>query len=114
MEDFGIIIGSGTFGALCAVVTTWIKSRVGTKIKRPLDSDDTFVTHAECREFRCQISKRIDEIGPALNRIFVKLAEIDQKSEERAIATHKRLDPILEKCAQNAAEVDMLKKVVLK
>ena len=111
-ETTGIVISSGAVGAICGVVGTWLKSKVGTKIKRPLDSDDTYVTHQECKEHRCALEKRIDEIGPALNRIFTKLTDIDRSSEERAIKLHERIGPIAERVAADNAKIDTIGKVV--
>lgn len=86
------------------------------KIKRPVDSDDIYVTKGECQQNRCAISKqmdamdkRIDELGPALNRIFLKLNENDRKSEERTIRLHDRLEPVIQKVAANSAVIEMLK-----
>ena len=111
-ETTGIVISSGAVGAICGVVCTWLKSKVGTKIKRPLDSDDTYVTHQECKEHRCALEKRIDEIGPALNRIFTKLTDIDRSSEERAVKLHERIGPIAERVAADNAKIDTIGKVV--
>ena len=109
IETTGIVISSGAVGALAGVASTWIKSKVAQRHARPLDTADTFVTHGECQSHRCAIEKRIDELGPALNRIFTKLADNDKRSEERTNQMHRRLDPVLEKVAATAAEVQMLK-----
>lgn len=79
-------------------------------VKRPLDHEDVFVTHGECKEHRCALNRRIDEVGPALNRLFVKMKEMDKKSEDRAVKLHERLEPIVAKVAANAAQVDILVK----
>jgi len=79
----------------------------GGKAQRPVDTDDTYVTHGECKSHRCALEKRIDELGPALNRIFNKLSENDRKSEERSIQMHRRLDPIVERVAANSAKIEM-------
>lgn len=78
-----------------------------------IDKLDKPITRAEYQQFRCEISKRIDAIGPALNRLFAKISEVDTKAEERSIATHRRLDPILEKVASNMSEVELMKKIML-
>ena len=108
-ETTGIMISSGAVGAICGVVGTWLKSKVGTKIKRPLDSDDTYVTSGQCKQHRCALEKRIDALGPALNRIFKKLSENDKRSEDRSLQLHRRLDPVVEKVAATAATVEMMK-----
>lgn len=108
-ETTGIAVSSGAVGALCGVATTWIRAKVAQKRARPLDTDDTFVTHGECKAHRCALEKRIDELGPALNRIFKKLSENDQRSEDRSLQLHRRLDPVIEKVAATAATVEMMK-----
>ena len=68
-----------------------------------------FVTVGECKQHRCALEKRIDALGPALNRIFKKLNANDQRSEERSVQLHRRLDPVVEKVAATAATVEMMK-----
>jgi len=82
-----------------------------TIINDPLNTHEvpSYVTHAECKQHRCAIEKRIEELGPALNRIFNKLAENDRKSEERSIQMHRRLDPVIEKLSETRGEVSALK-----
>ena len=111
-ETTGIMISSGAVGVICTLVGTWIKSKVGTKAKRPLDSDDVYVTHAECKEHRCALEKTISSFGPALNRIFFKLNEIDDRSEQRAVKLHERIGPIAERVAADNAKIETIGKVV--
>ena len=82
--------------------------KVDVKTRRPLDHDDVYVTHGECKRFMCAMEKRIEAIGPALNRIFMKLNENDRKSEERTIRLHDRLEPVIQKVAANSAKIEML------
>lgn len=104
---------TAVFTGMAAVIGSistlmWCRHRAG-KRQRPLDTDDTYVTHGECKAHRCALEKRIDELGPALNRIFRKLNENDQRSEDRSLQLHRRLDPVIEKVAANSASVEMLK-----
>jgi len=80
--------------------------------KRPLDSADLYVTCAQCAEHRTAITKRIDELGPALNRIFQKLDTNDKRSEERAQQMHKRVDPLIEKLAETKGRVDAFEETI--
>lgn len=111
-ETTGIMISSGAVGAICGVVGTWLKSKVGTKIKRPLDSDDTYVTHKECKEHRCALEKRIDQLAPALERIDHKIDANEAKAEQRAVDLHRRLDPVVQKVASNSAKVETVEELV--
>lgn len=108
METEGIIIGSGAVGAICGVIGTWIKAKVAQKRARPVDSNDLYVTQLECKNMRCAINKRIDEFGPALNRIFKKLNENDIRSEDRANRIHSRIDPLIDKLSETKGRVDGL------
>jgi len=71
-----------------------------------------FVSQCECEQHRIALGKRIDELGPALNRIFNQLRENDKKSEERSMQLHRRIDPVLEKTAANAAELQVIKTII--
>ena len=112
METTGIAISSGVVGAICGVVAAWIKAKYGkTHIPQPLNTTHVgpFVTVGECKQHRCALEKRIDALGPALNRIFKKLSENDRRSEDRSLQLHRRLDPVVEKVAATAATVEMMK-----
>lgn len=112
METEGIIIYSGAVGSICGVVGTWIKAKIAQKKARPVDSDDRYVTQLECKNCREAINKRIDELGPALNRIFKKLNENDIRSEDRAQRTHSRIDPLIEKLSETKGRVDTLENAI--
>lgn len=121
MEDTGIIISSGALGAICAVASTWIKSKFGTKIKAPLDSNDRYVTELQCQQHRCALSKRIDDnmelvkkITDAINSIDKKIDETDDKAEKRSTDIHRRLDPIIEKVGAINAKIDVLDNIIKK
>lgn len=121
MEDTGIIISSGALGAVCAVASTWIKSKFGTKLKAPLDSNDRYVTELQCQHYRCAIDKRISDnmelvkkITDAINRIDKKIDETDNKAEDRAYNIHRRLDPIVEKVGSINAKIDVLDNIIKK
>jgi len=102
------LMGIASIISACGGVI-WANKRNEKKAQRPVDSDDTYVTHGECKSHRCALSKRIDELGPTLERIFKKLNENDKKDEERINSVHRRVDPLIEKLAATAAEVEMMK-----
>lgn len=108
-ETTGIVIGSGAVGALAGVASTWIKSKVAQRHARPLDFEDAYVTHGECKAHRCALEKRLEGFGPTLERIFKKLTEIDRKDEDRINSVHRRIDPLIERIAATGAEVEVLK-----
>lgn len=115
-ETTGIVISSGAVGALCTLGAAWIKAKFGQRAKVeadpspfPVQQQGPFVTVGECKQHRCALEKRIDAIGPALNRIFKKISENDKRSEDRSLQLHRRLDPVVEKVASTAATVEMMK-----
>ena len=111
--NIGVAIGSSAVTAICGVIGLWIKARFSRTTIEPdplnVEKQDKFVTRGECKNYRCAMQKQIDNIGPALNRIFKKLNENDRKSEERSIQLHRRLDPIVEKTASHQAEIALMK-----
>ena len=111
--NIGVAIGSSAVTAICGVIGLWIKARFSRTTIEPdplnVEKQDKFVTRGECKNYRCAMQKQIDNVGPALNRIFKKLNENDRKSEERSIQLHRRLDPIAEKTAAHQAEIGLIK-----
>ena len=109
----GLIISTAGLSSLCTLAATWIKARFSKTRIEPdplnVEKQDKFVTRGECKNYRCAMQKQIDNVGPALNRIFKKLNENDRKSEERSMQLHRRLDPIVEKTAAHQAEIALIK-----
>ena len=93
----------------------WWKSRQAVKVEQPVEVSKrpAFITVAECNRRMCEMEQRIDthigRINATLEKIMAKLDEIDQRSEERAIALNRRIDPIIEKVAANSAAIEFLK-----
>jgi len=69
-----------------------------------------FVTCDQCAEHRKAINARIDDVGPALGRVFKKLDENDKRAEERSIQTHRRLDPLVEELGRLRGKVELVEK----
>ena len=115
--NIGVAIGSSAVTAICGVIGLWIRARFQrTKIEPdPLNVNKTekYITRGECKNYRCALEKRIDEFGPALERIFKKLNENDQKSEARSTQLHRRLDPIIEKTAAHQEAISLIKGVII-
>ena len=72
-----------------------------------------YVTCEQCRQHRDAIQKRIDDIGPALGRVFKKLDENDKRAEERSIQTHRRLDPLVEEIGRLRGKVEIVEKAAI-
>lgn len=76
------------------------------------------VTCEQCRQHREAIQKqidavdkRIDEIGPALGRVFIKLDKNDKRSEDRACALYRRIDPLIQELGSVRGKVEMFEKL---
>jgi len=116
----GMSIIDGTFitavftgmAAVIGSISTlmWCKHKAG-KQQRPLDTDDTYVTHGECKSHRCALEKRIDSITPMLKQISDAVERSATRAEERAVQLHRRLDPIVERVAANSAKIDMFEEL---
>ena len=104
MDFDGITMSTAAISAIVGGVGTWLKMRPRNR----------FVTCDQCAEHRAAIEKRIDEIGPALGRVFKKLDENDKRAEDRSEKLHRRLDPIVEKVAANSAEIQAFKEIAAK
>ena len=111
--NIGVAIGSSAVTTICGIIGLWIKARFSKTRIEPdplnIEKQDKFVTRGECKNYRCNIQKQLDALGPALERIFKKLNENDRKSEERSTQLHRRLDPIIEKTAAHQAEIGLIK-----
>lgn len=105
-------IFTGMAAVIGAIGGIFWKNRRDAKAARPVDTDDRYVTMGECKQHRCALEKEIAAVGPALNRVFNKLTDLDRKSEERAVKLHERVGPIAEKVAADNAKIDTIGKVV--
>lgn len=118
MEIDGITLtaGGATVSAIAGVVGAWIKARYGkTRVPQPLETreEPRFVTCDQCAEHRKAINARIDDIGPALGRVFKKLDENDKRAEERSIQTHRRLDPLVEEIGRLRGKVEIVERAAV-
>ena len=117
VDGISLAIGGGTVSALAGIAGAWIKARYGkTTVPQPLETSEQprFVTCEQCAEHRKAISARIDDIGPALGRVFKKLDENDKKAEERSLQTHRRLDPLVEELGRLRGKVEIIETAAIK
>lgn len=122
-ETTGIAVSSVAVGALCGVASTWIKARFGGRARiepSPLPVDgkvekkQQFITVGECNRRMCEhtadIQRLRDEIRSGNDAVLAKLDAMDDKSEARAIALNRRVDPMMERLAETKGRVDSIER----
>ena len=113
VDGINLAVGGGAVSALAGLAGAWIKAKFGkTTVPQPLETreEPRFVTCEQCAEHRAAINARIDDIGPALGRVFKKLDENDKRAEERAQATHRRLDPFIQELGAVRGKIEIIEK----
>lgn len=113
VDGVSLTMGGAAVSAIAGVVGAWVKAKYGkTTVPQPLETreEPRFVTCDQCAEHRKAINARIDDIGPALGRVFKKLDENDKRAEERSIQTHRRLDPLVEEIGRLRGKMDIIEK----
>ena len=113
VDGINLTIVGGAVSAIAGIAGAWIKARYGkTTVPQPLETHERekFVTCDQCAEHRKAINARIDDIGPALGRVFKKLDENDKRAEERAQATHRRLDPFIQELGAVRGKIEIIEK----
>lgn len=114
VDGVSLTMGGAAVSAIAGVVGAWIKAKYGKPVvppvPQPLETERVgpYVTCGECKQHRAAIGKRIDGVETTSHAILRKLDEIDTRAETRSENLHRRLDPIIEKVADNSARVDML------
>ena len=79
VDGVSLTMGGAAVSAIAGLAGAWIKAKYGkTTVPQPLETreEPRFVTCDQCAEHRKAINARIDDIGPALGRVFKKLDHI--------------------------------------
>jgi len=119
METDGITIalGATTAGLLIKEIAAYIRSRnQRTQVANdPLNVRrlDKFVTVGECNQHRCAMSERIRTEHEMLKDIMEKLDENDHRDEERAKATHARIDPLIQEIGTVRGKMEIFEKAAI-
>lgn len=120
-DGLSLAIG-GTLGA--AIVGGLVKIYAAkkhadeTKIPQPCEVHQTrdCITVQECNRRMKSLEERMDKIeervSGGFDNILKKLDAMDKRSEERAIALNRRIDPMMEKLAECRGEVNMMKDTI--
>ncbi len=129
MDAEGISIGIGSGVAIVALkeAFSWLRAKYAkTEIPQPLRStidgevrtqkSPLYVTVGECNRRMCEHTAEIqnlrDEVINGQKEIVSKLDELDQRSENRAIASNQRIDRVMERSAEMRGQVEATKDLV--
>lgn len=120
-EGISIGIGASTGALLIKELFSWLRVKYAkTKIPQPLETHlkPDFVSTSECnrrmKDFDERLSNLERRFTVGFDNILAKLDAMDRKSEERAIACNRRLDPIVQKTSEIAGKVDIIERKVFK
>ena len=73
-----------------------------------------YVTVGECNRRMCEQAERIERIESEVKQsnaaVIAKLDTLDQRSEERAQATHRRLDPFVQELGAVRGKVESMER----
>ena len=101
-ETTGIMISSGAVGAICTLLGAWVKAKF-SKNPQPFETHrvNDCISVQECNRKMLAIDDRVTRLEERVNYGFDKLSEqlsaMDDKSEQRSVALHRRLDNIVER-----------------
>lgn len=109
-----IILGSGAFGALCGVVSSWIKARFSktTVAPQPLEVKGAprFVTCEQCDLRHKDVDTRLQAGTRAFDAIRTKM-DADHRDVMQSIQKlNDRVAPVAEACAANSQAIRILLK----
>ena len=123
MDGLSLSIG-GTLGAaiVAAVVKIYTSKAhaAATKIPQPCEVKRVTdcISVQECNrrmeELDDRVTKLEERMQTGFENVLKKLDAMDQRSEDRAIALNRRLDPALEKIASVSGQVEVIKGKVFK
>ena len=129
-----IVLSSASAGLLIKEIFAWLRSRnqkteiapdpLNVKGDINMRKDQKYVSAGEFNErmkkvdgdiaaVRNDVSMLRSDISNSNRAVIDKLDEIDKRSEDRAIALNRRMDPLIEKVAANSEAVDFIKKAAI-
>lgn len=120
-DGLTLTLGATTTGFIVKELVAWVRGRnQRTEIAPdPLnvhtEKKPAYVPVAECNRRMCEHAERMTrlegEVKASNAAVIKKLDDIDTRAEERALATHRRLDPIIGKVAANSEAIDNIKRL---
>ncbi len=135
-DGMTLTLGATTTGLIVKEILAWLRTRhqratiksdpspfpITGEVKQT--KDPKYVTAGEFNErmkkvdgdiagVRGEISSLRSDITNSNRAVIAKLDEIDKRSEDRACALNRRIDPLIEKVAANSEAVDFIKKAAI-
>jgi len=123
MPDVGVAVSSGAVGSIVTALVAWWRTRTTQPRKiepspLPVKEEDKFITRGECKRLMCVHDAALSELRSDVKtgniNILHKLEAMDRKSEERAIAAHNRIEPLVKEIAKNIGQVELMKEGFLR
>ena len=123
MPDVGVAVSSGAIGSIVTALVAWWRTRTTQPRKiepspLPVKEEDKYITRGECKRLMCVHDAALAELRSDVKtgniNILHKLEAMDRKSEERAIAAHNRIEPLVKEIAKNIGQVELMKESFLR
>ena len=137
VDGISLTMGGAAVTAVSGLLGAWIKAKYGKPVIPPVPpvpqplgtnivndplnvntkKEPAYVPVAECNRRMCEHAERMtrleDEVKKSNATVIAKLDEIDSRAEERAQATHRRLDPIIGQVVANTEAIGNIKQLAL-
>ena len=101
-ETTGIMISSGAVGAICTLLGAWVKAKFA-KNPQPFETHrvNDCISVQECNRKMAAIDDRVtrleERVNSGFDKLSAQLSAMDDKSEARSVALHRRLDNLVER-----------------
>ncbi len=116
-DGISLALGGGAVGAICGVVGTWIKAKVGTKAKvepvpLPVETHraEEYVTKEEFKEHVAEVQRRFEAGNMAFKELRKEITGMREDLHAGLGKINDRISPIAEACAANSAAIQILLK----
>ena len=131
VDGINLAVGGGAVSAIAGIAGAWIKAKFGkTTVPQPLKTEiapdplnvknekkPVFVTVGEFNTRLGKVEQDIKDLRGDIQSsnaaVLAKLDENDQRSEERAQATHRRLDPFIQELGAVRGKMEIIEKAAL-
>ena len=131
VDGVSLTMGGAAVSAIAGIAGAWIKAKYGkATVPQPLKTEiapdplnvknekkPVFVTVGEFNTRLGKVEQDIKDLRGDIRSsnaaVLAKLDENDQRSEERAQATHRRLDPFIQELGSVRGKMEIIEKAAL-